>query len=379
MTSCQPDSRLSAFSGNRNVKPMNFLVRLVILSASIATIAAGEEPSLVRIGVVASLTGDAAMNTEDWLRGARMASEESAGTGTRVELVIEDDGTVPVKAVSAFNKLVTRDHVHGIIGGTWDFLAETMYPLAKKAKIPFVTPTNPIEVMSPAARANRWVFTNGLSLSAAVRAADEYLARSNSKSAALVVINVPYGLEHARLLRAALERRGVELKFEDKITYEGFRDGIRAAALKVQRTRPEAVFLVLNYAGADAFLRETSKLRVEPLTLMTHTLLEAANFGQFAPRFDRARGVYQKIDDSSFSERFRKRWSLDPTGYAANGFDAVRCLSKAIVAKTFPIPENTTFECNGVTGRHTFSAKRRDLVETCAIVMKVADKQLVPD
>jgi competence ComEA-like helix-hairpin-helix protein len=34
------------------------------------------------------------MNTEDWLRGARMASEESAGTGTRVELVIEDDGTV---------------------------------------------------------------------------------------------------------------------------------------------------------------------------------------------------------------------------------------------------------------------------------------------
>jgi ABC-type branched-subunit amino acid transport system substrate-binding protein len=358
---------------------MNFLVRLVIVSACIATIAAGEEPSLVRIGVVASLTGDAAMNTEDWLRGARMASEESAGTGTRVELVIEDDGTVPVKAVSAFNKLVTRDNVHGVIGGTWDFLAETMYPLAEKAKIPFVTPTNPIEVMSPAARANRWVFTNGLSLSAAVRAADEYLARSKSKSAALVVINVPYGLEHARLLRAALERRGVELKFEDKITYEGFRDGIRAAALKVQRTRPEAVFLVLNYAGADAFLRETSKLRVEPLTLMTHTLLEAANFGQFAPRFDRARGVYQKIDDSSFSERFRKRWSLDPTGYAANGFDAVRCLSEAIVAKTFPIPENATFECNGVTGRHTFSPKRRGLVETDAIVMKVADKRLVPD
>jgi ABC-type branched-subunit amino acid transport system substrate-binding protein len=202
---------------------------------------------------------------------------------------------------------------------------------------------------------------------------------SHIKSAALVVINVPYGVEHARLLTDTLKRRGVEVRFEDRITYEGFRDEIKAAALKVQRTRPEAVFLVLNYAGVDIFLLETSKLRVEPLTLMTHTLLEAATFGKFAPRYDRARGIYQRIFDVDFARRFKKRWSLDPTGYAANGFDAVRCLAEAIVAKAFPISGSSVFKCTGVTGIHVFSAQTRGLVETSGLVMKVADKRLVLD
>jgi ABC-type branched-subunit amino acid transport system substrate-binding protein len=147
---------------------------------------------------VASLTGDAAMNAEDWLRGARLAAEDSVGTKMEIELVIEDDGTVPTKAVTAFNKLVMLDKVDGVVGGTWDFIAEAIYPLAEKAKVPFVTPTNPVEVFSPTARENQWVFTNGLSLSSVVRAADEHLARTNIKSVGLAVINVPYGLEHAR-------------------------------------------------------------------------------------------------------------------------------------------------------------------------------------
>lgn len=358
---------------------MNILLTLAFFLVIFTSPASADERKAIKIGVIASLTGDAAMNAEDWLRGARMASEESVGTGTRVELVIEDDATVPAKAVAAFNKLITLDRVQGIVGGTWDFLAETIYPLAEKAKIPFVTPTNPIEVISERARENKWIFTNGLSLSSAVRAADEYLAKSNVRSAALVVVNVPYGIEHALLLREALEGRGVKVNFEDRITYEGFREEIRASALKVWQTRPEVVFLVLNYAGVDTFLRETSKLRVEPLTLMTQTLLEAATFGNFTARYANARGIYQRTIDHHFSRRFRERWSLEPTGYAANGFDAVRCLSEAIVAKVFPITEEGTFKCNGVTGVNSFASSRRDLVQTEAVVMKLADKRLVSD
>jgi len=358
---------------------MKNLLLFALLALICAYVAAAEEPRTIKIGAVASLTGDAAMNAEEWVRGARMASEESVGTGNRVELVVEDDGTIPTRAVAAFNKLVSIDKVQGVVGGTWDFLAETLYPLAERAKIPFVTPTNPIEVISLAAKQNKWIFTNGLSLTAAVSAADKYLAKSNVRRVGLAVINVPYGLEHARLLRESLQHRGVEIAFDERLTYEGLRDEIKALALKVRRTSPDAIFLVLNYSAVDTFLLETSKLKVAPLTLMTHTLLEAASFGEFASRYERARGIYQDMRDPEFDKRFRRRWSLAPTGYAASGYDAVMCLSQALAARVFPLQDDREFICSGVTGSHIFSVKRRDLVQNSALVMRTRRQELVVD
>lgn len=327
----------------------------------------------IKLGAVVSLSGDAARNGEEWLRGARLAVEDSRASPVTVELIVEDDNTNPMKAVTAFNKLVSLDKVQGVVGGTWDFLAETLYPLAEKAKIPFVTPTNPIEVFSASARSNSWVFTNGLSLRAGVNTAGEFLIDRKIRTIGLITIDVPYGNKHAELLREKLSKLGVTLSFERKVTYQGFNDDIRRAALEVLRVRPEAIFVVLNYAGVDLLLREIERAQPQPLVLMTHTLLEAAELGQFAQRFKNAFGIYQRLEPAAIPAR---KEILEP-GYAANGYDAVHCLSQAIAARTFPIHGPASFVCHGITGMHRFSSAERELVTTAAQVMRLDRNRLV--
>ena len=39
--------------------------------------------------------------------------------------------------MSAFQKLTSIDHVDGIIGGLWDFVAQPLFPLTEENKIAF--------------------------------------------------------------------------------------------------------------------------------------------------------------------------------------------------------------------------------------------------
>ncbi|RME57718.1 MAG: amino acid ABC transporter substrate-binding protein, partial [Candidatus Dadabacteria bacterium] len=127
-----------------------------------------KKEAVLKIGAIASLSGAASRQGKNWLRCAKIAVEEinKKAEKVRIKLISEDDQTNAGKAVSAFLKLKDFNGVRAIIGGTWDFLAEPLYPLARRYKIFFLTPTNPVEIMSKDALNNPYVFTNGLSLAA---------------------------------------------------------------------------------------------------------------------------------------------------------------------------------------------------------------------
>jgi ABC-type branched-subunit amino acid transport system substrate-binding protein len=118
-----------------------FFRSLCALILLLPLMAAAEDTNLKRtkLGAIVSLTGDAARNGRNWLEGAQLAIDELQAEGRQISLVVEDDGTVPARVATSFVKLATVDRVGGIIGGTWDFLAETAYPLAKQYRVPFIT------------------------------------------------------------------------------------------------------------------------------------------------------------------------------------------------------------------------------------------------
>jgi branched-chain amino acid transport system substrate-binding protein len=80
--------------------------------------AGGADP--IRIGHVASLTGDTATFGQSTERGMRMAFEEinakGGAIGRPLDLITEDDRSVTEEARSAAQKLLQRDEVVALLG-----------------------------------------------------------------------------------------------------------------------------------------------------------------------------------------------------------------------------------------------------------------------
>ena len=100
----------------------------------------------IKIGMIMSLTGDAAAYGTHSLNGTKIAVEEinAAGgvRGKKIELIIEDDENKPEKAIDVFNKLVDKDKVDIIIGATTSKCSLAVAPLAQQQGILMITPTS---------------------------------------------------------------------------------------------------------------------------------------------------------------------------------------------------------------------------------------------
>ncbi|MBN8551039.1 MAG: amino acid ABC transporter substrate-binding protein [Deltaproteobacteria bacterium] len=363
---------------NRNTQTI-FSVFLASLLCFVGTSRAEETRSkdLIKLGAIVSLTGDASENGKNWMEGAQLAIDELRQSGQQVELIVEDDRTIPGSVASAFIKLSTQDKVDGIIGGTWDFLAETAYPLAKQYKVPFITPTNPVEILSVSAQSNPWIFTNGLSLKAEQHAIESFLAQKKAQNISLVYINVPYGTSHAELLRKTAQEKGLKIVSDNEITYQGFHDGIKVAALKIKEAKPDFVFVVLNYEGVDFLLREFEKANLQPTVLMPHTLKEAYDFGASPSRYTNAYGIYSKFTGADFEAAFKKKYGRPAYDYAAAGYDAVKFMAELVKTKPTGSDGNKILVYDGVTGRHELPSADRSVVKSEASIMKMDGVELV--
>ena len=355
-------------------------VAILLLAWPTLVLATPHEPKVskkLKLGAIVSLTGDAARNGRNWLEGAQLAVDQLNQNGQQLELIIEDDATTPNKVASAFVKLATVDRVGGIIGGTWDFLAETAYPLAKQYRVPFITPSNPVEILSPAALSNPWIFTNGLSLGAEESVIRKFLKKRSIKSIGLAYINVPYGTSHADLVRRIAQQLNIPVLTDVQISYQGFHDGIKLAALKVSQKKPALVFIVLNYEGVDLMMRELGQVRYSPLVLMTHALKEAFDFGRVPDRYKHAFGIFPKFTSVTFEESFVKKFGRRPYDFAAAGYDATIFMTKVAARDSQVALEDLVLDYNGVTGEHRISSSNRSVVQAQAAIMSVYDGNLI--
>lgn len=323
--------------------------------------------SPIRIGVVVSLTGPAAEQGKNWLDGARLAAGELKASGQSVELLIEDDATSAAQASSAFTKLATVSHVQAAIAGTWDFTAEAVFPLAKRFKIPTITPTNPIEIFSEESRTNPYVFTNGLSIAATQEAFEDFVRQHEVKSLAIVVPNVPFGLLHADMIESVAKQQGIKVTSRRQFDYGGYLDTLRAAALRISKEKPDLVFCLTDYGALNAFASELQKFSFYPILLTTQHLDEAVKLAKDPKRFARAYGIYPKPASGNFKEKFILQYGYEPKVYAAEGYEAVAFLMAAISAGVDLSKGGFAYE--GVTGKLEAARTSRSLSNEKAVIL----------
>jgi len=104
------------------------------------------KPGAIAIGIGVAQTSNVALLGQEEVAGAKIAetyfNQQGGIHGTPIRLVFQDTGGDEQGAINAFQTLITKDKVVGIVGPTLSQQAFSADPIADRAKVPVLAPSN---------------------------------------------------------------------------------------------------------------------------------------------------------------------------------------------------------------------------------------------
>jgi branched-chain amino acid transport system substrate-binding protein len=124
------------------VRTLTKLVVVATALALVATLTFAQEKKPIKIGLLYSLSGLAAVYTQGTVIGHEIAAEEINAKGgilgRKIEYVVRDDKLKPGEAVKEFRRMATRDKVDFVMGVISSGVALAVSEVAKEMKVLFV-------------------------------------------------------------------------------------------------------------------------------------------------------------------------------------------------------------------------------------------------
>jgi branched-chain amino acid transport system substrate-binding protein len=100
----------------------------------------------IAIGIGVAQTSNVALLGQEEVTGAELAeqyfNEKGGINGTPIKLIFQDTGGDEAGAINAFQTLISKDKVVGIVGPTLSQQAFSADPIADRAKVPVIGPSN---------------------------------------------------------------------------------------------------------------------------------------------------------------------------------------------------------------------------------------------
>uniref|UniRef100_A0A7C4GBE2 ABC transporter substrate-binding protein n=1 Tax=candidate division WOR-3 bacterium TaxID=2052148 RepID=A0A7C4GBE2_UNCW3 len=347
---------------------------------------------VIKVGLIAPLTGDVKTFGESTVNGVMLAVEEAnkAGgiNGKQIKVFSSDDKNDPTEAANAGAKLIDMDGVVAIIGSV---STKCSLPLADKcqvARIPMITPTstNPKVTVTDDGRHKEFVFracfTDRFQGQVAARYAVEEL---KAKTAAVMYdVGNDYSRGLAEYFKQAFEAAGGKV-----VAYESYqKDDVDFSALltKVKAQNPAVLFLPDYYNKVGLMAKQARQVGLKCQLLggdgwdspaMTEIAGEAIQGGIFANHYspDDPRPEVQ-----NWVKKYQEKYGQRPDALATLGYDAalllIEALRRAPNAKPDEIrqalKEIREFPC--VSGNITFDAQGNP-IKSAAIIQYTATGQ----
>lgn len=131
-------------------KSLSFFIGFVLSFIFVLTIAAcgsnNAPASNIRIGVALAQTSNIALLGQESVEGAKIAQQyfqaQDGINGTPINLIFQDAGGDEAGAINAFQTLITKDQVVGIVGPSSSQQAFSADPIADRAKVPVIGASN---------------------------------------------------------------------------------------------------------------------------------------------------------------------------------------------------------------------------------------------
>lgn len=307
------------------------------------------QPHEIRIGVVASLTGDASASGQSTVRGSELAVQEINEIGGlkvgdrqyNVVLTIENDQDEVDVAVNVARKLIYRDNVVAIVGPQLSRNAIPVAQLVERAQVPMISPlsTNP-----ETTKDKRYVFRASFIDPFQGQVMARFILNELKAQTAAVLYDIasPYNQGIADVFKQVFEAEGGQIvAFETYTT--GERD-FRGQLSTIQQRNPDVLFLP-NYSHEVALqVQQAHQLDIQT------TLLGSDSWGTLglANRKDLEGAFYSNqyspnatnISTQAFIERYQQIYQEEPDTAAAVTYDALNLLFKAIQSQSNPDSES---------------------------------------
>lgn len=243
--------------------------QLLVLGTALAAGVAGVRPTLasdpIRIGINLERTGNAASYGGHVLIATQIAAEEinSAGgiNGRLVELVIEDNRTLPEQAVIATRNL-DQAGVVAIVGPVQSSQARTAFPATNRAKVVSISSGSSAPGIS--AQNRPWAFRNAAIDKAILGSTADVLRRRYPDAKTIWLTYDPKDAYETFLTKIVappeLKRVGLEILNQDapmEIPAEANDHSVFVTRIKA--ANPDVILVGLVVEQARTFLRELSR------------------------------------------------------------------------------------------------------------------------
>lgn len=225
----------------------------------------GITPTTIKIGMIGSLTGPAAAWGWPTINGARMVYDavnaQGGINGRKIELVVEDEQCAPPMALAAAKKLIHRDKVFMLHGGSCSgsILATRDEVLANEVPMMILVATMDKIVQE---KPNDYIYRAFLPGSFDGKIIADFIATMPNVKRVVVVGHAD---EHAGArygtLTEGLKKHGVELLGLETIETE--LTDATAQVLKIKDAKPDAVVLVGRPAASAVFLKDAHRLGLD--------------------------------------------------------------------------------------------------------------------
>jgi branched-chain amino acid transport system substrate-binding protein len=342
--------------------------------------AGGVEP--IRVGHVASLTGDTATFGQSTERGMRMALEEinakGGALGRPLELLSEDDRSVTEEARTAAQKLLQRDRVVALLGEIASSRSLAAAPEAQRAKVPMISPgsTNP-KVTEVGDYIFRACFIDPFQGTVMARFAAEEL--KVKRVAILFDFKQDYSVGLADYFRETFKKMGGEIVADERYTSGDIE--FRAQLTTIRAANPEAIFVPGYYTELGLIAKQARELGIDVPLLggdgwdseKTLEIGGQAVEGYYFSTHYAADSDSPKVQD--FVARYKQKYSETPDAMAALGYDTAGILADALTragdtdgAKLRDAIARTK-DYDGVTGKISIDAARNARKD--AVVLKI--------
>jgi branched-chain amino acid transport system substrate-binding protein len=292
----------------------------------------------VKIGFINSITGKEAQIGENLTNGAAMAIDDLKALRIHVVMVREDDGGDPKNALAAYEKLVSRDKVIGVVGPYTSACANVVASRADQYQVPLLVPAAAKEEITMLGYRN--VFRLNAPADIYSKVLLNAVAPYSPKTIAYVYAATDFGVSTVKTAQVNASAMGLQEVANEK--YQQGQPDYRATLAKVKATRPDLLFLVSYDADAILLMRQAKEIGLTPKAYLgAGAGYTTAQFAQQKEISSLMISATQWTDDvnwpgaADFAIRYKARFGKEPTYHAACAYEAVRILAlSAMKART---------------------------------------------
>ena len=241
------------------------LARRLLLAGALAFAAAlpAGAQEVVKLGLIAAMSGQSAKSGEAIARGLSLAIDEINAKGgllgKKVELVVRDDESNPAKGAIAARELVQREKVAALFGGLDTPVSLAIVPFANQNKIPFMGVWAAGTPITRNGAAENYVFRVSAVDELVDKALVDYsIAKYQAKKPGMILINNPWGESNEKGLKAALAANTIAYAGIEK--FETNDVDVVPQLSRLKEAGADVLYLVANVAPSSQVVKSLDRM-----------------------------------------------------------------------------------------------------------------------